>query len=146
MGCGSADSEGLVRTFPVSGTCLIDGAPGQGVVLVFHRVSSQGKLLAGSPRGVATVEADGSFKVTTFQTHDGAPDGEYAVTAQWPGDAPTNAAPDETGPDQLGGRYDLKSPAARVRVAETENLLAPIALETTSVEKARAKPRAQPLQ
>ena len=54
-------------------------------------------------RPQAVVAADGSFRLTTFINHDGAPAGDYYVTVYWPAPGPE----DETRPrpDLLGGRY-----------------------------------------
>jgi len=74
------------------------------------------------------VQADGSFKLSTYGTEDGAPAGEYLVTVVWPG----GVLPDgrEEPEDKLLGRYSTAArPAAKVTVREGTNDLDPIRLK-----------------
>jgi hypothetical protein len=67
--------------------------------------------MSGKP--FAKVEKDGTFKLTSFQTGDGAPAAEYGVTIVW--NAPNSGGKSSfslssegagaSGPDQFGGRY-----------------------------------------
>ena len=70
----------------------------------------------GFPR--ATVGADGSFKLTTYQNHDGAPEGEYDVLLHWPLKKRAQKEEDEERPgeDRLEGRY-TDTPHWQKRVA-----------------------------
>ena len=66
----------------------------------------------------ARVSEDGTFAVTTYDTGDGAPAGEFKVTVYWPAD------PDARGPspDRLKGRYrDPESTALVATFVEGEN-------------------------
>ena len=61
-------------------------------------------------RPAAETGLDGKFKLTTFETYDGAPAGQYNVMVRW-GPRPQSAAGEarpERGkrpPDRLRGRY-----------------------------------------
>jgi hypothetical protein len=69
----------------------------------------------------AIVQGDGSFQLTTYKTHDGAPPATYALTVTWP--LPPSPKREE-GPDRFQGRYsDRLKPAAEVRVGAGENNL-----------------------
>ncbi len=70
-GCGGgADRPAMV---PVSGTVNYNGGPVEGATVTFAAGTS-----ARSSSG--TTDASGKFKLTTFDTNDGAPVGEYIVT------------------------------------------------------------------
>ena len=76
VGCG----ESWVEVFPVSGTVKVDGQAPQGAQIVLHPVTPAGPD-AVAPTG--SVNADGSFAITSYTTGDGAPPGEYTATIQW---------------------------------------------------------------
>jgi hypothetical protein len=64
---------------PVQGVVRFEQQPCAEAIVVFHSKSNQA---AGSPRPIATTNELGQFKLTTFQTGDGAPAGEYAITVE----------------------------------------------------------------
>jgi hypothetical protein len=76
VGCG----ESWVEVFPVSGTVKFDGQTPHGAQIVLHPVAPPGPD-AVAPTG--SVNADGSFVITSYTNGDGAPPGEYAATIQW---------------------------------------------------------------
>ncbi len=69
-GCGGADRPELV---PVSGTVNYKGSPVEGATVTFATEKA-----ARSSSGVT--DASGKFRLTTFDTNDGAPIGEHVVT------------------------------------------------------------------
>jgi hypothetical protein len=102
-----------VSVYPVSGQLFIRGKPAANAKIQFHSLDD---VAIDHLRPHAIVEADGSYRLTTFVTGDGAPAGLYAVTVTWP------AAPkrrfDPEGPDQLKGRYvDSRRPLRKVVIA-----------------------------
>ena len=106
-GCADVGPK-RVAVYPVAGKVLFNGQPAERAMVVFH------PLGANDPRALrplATVAADGTFRLTTYTTGDGAPEGEYAVTITWPGGPPPKD-PDDPPPDRLKGRYanPAKSP------------------------------------
>lgn len=77
------DEPGVKRTLtavhPVRGQAFFEGTPMTGAVVTLN---PDGKLKKGvAARGV--VEADGSFRLTTYKAYDGAAVGEYLVTLSW---------------------------------------------------------------
>lgn len=76
--CGP--SEVRVPVYPVSGKVTYKGEAAEGAQVVLH---AKGHSLP--PNTVASGKAgsDGTFKVGTYQTGDGAPAGDYTVTVTW---------------------------------------------------------------
>jgi hypothetical protein len=74
-GCGKAEPE-REAVHPVSGKVLFDGKPAAGAFVVFHP-AERDKF----PPPTATVDAQGNYSLSTYVTGDGAPAGEYTVTA-----------------------------------------------------------------
>jgi len=75
-GCGSTDGVAL---FPVEGEVRYNGQPVAGAQVVFHPCQAR----AGVPPARAQTDASGKFQLTTFNAHDGAPAGDYAVTVEF---------------------------------------------------------------
>src|SRR5207249_1334477 len=61
-------------------------------LVIFHPVHDPDPR---APRPLARVAADGRFTPTTYQTDDGAPAGEYAVTVAWVKEVDNQNAPRE---------------------------------------------------
>jgi hypothetical protein len=75
-GCGS--SEDRLRVYPLRGELFVKGQPASGASVVLHpRDKEKGRA------AFATVQADGTFKLSTYANFDGAAAGEYAVTISW---------------------------------------------------------------
>jgi len=72
-GCGEAQAP-RTPVFPVSGQVRVEGDSASGALVVFHSVSKT------TPPASATADGEGRFKLTTYETGDGAPAGEYTVT------------------------------------------------------------------
>jgi hypothetical protein len=78
--CGG--DRDLRKTYPVTGTVTVDGKPAPaGVLVSLHPQFTETDRLPIHPKG-ATDDA-GRFKITTYNTDDGAPEGEYVVTVEW---------------------------------------------------------------
>jgi hypothetical protein len=90
--------------FPVKGKVTdADGKPLVGAVIFFSRVkiNPDDTDEVGSASG--TVDQNGEYNLTTYNTGDGAPEGEYVVTIIWPGEK--KAPVPGPGPDRLNGAY-----------------------------------------
>ncbi len=132
VGCNS----GKVRTFPVEGKVLCNGEPLAGALVMFHPIEEIPEIVTPN----ASVQEDGTFRLTTYTSEDGAPAGDYVVTIYWvpPGggaeeDRGLLSQSTETGPaiDPTGGRYkDKESSELRATVEPTENTLEPFVLES----------------
>ena len=108
--------------FPVRGRLLVDNGPAPGAMLVLHPVNA-----SQTERPFAKVGPDGSFEVTTYDGNDGAPAGEYVVTAEWR----TSADREAPGPwpNVLQARLgDPKQTDLRVTINPAPNDLPPITI------------------
>ena len=117
VGCGPSSPEPV---YPVQGEVFVNGRPAVGAEVLFHPVPGDKE----KPRFPnATVDADGTFQITTFRAKDGAPPGEYKVTILWR-DSKREDGEIIYGPDKLKNRY--RNPAKtelRVTVEPENNTL-----------------------
>lgn len=125
--CGCQKKEPLggprATTVPVIGKALIDGKPvlGTSIILVptdraqYDAVaSSSGKPV---PSATAYVEPDGTFKIGTYVSGDGAAPGEYVATFEW---GTPRALTGEYSGDKFRGKYkDPKKSQITVKVPES---------------------------
>jgi hypothetical protein len=117
--------DGHEKTYPVSGSLLVNDAPAPRAQIVFHPVGEDTK---GKVKPVAVVGEDGAFKVTTFMTNDGAPVGDYMVTIVWP-KYETVQGEEVEGEDTLRGQYnEPRSPFLKLSIKPKENRIPPIKL------------------
>lgn len=76
IGCGGDSSfKPSIPVYPAKGKLEYQGKPLAGVTLIFHPVDENQKI-----KPQATTDAEGNFAATTFQTGDGAPEGEFIIT------------------------------------------------------------------
>ena len=99
VGCSDNDFA-EVPVQPVSGKLLVKGQPAYGAYIVFHPADSVGMTKGNKP--FARVAQDGTFTITTYNSNDGAPIGDFNVTITWP-EEPESRGPS---PDRLKGRYE----------------------------------------
>lgn len=69
-----------VAVYPVVGQVVVNGKPAEGATVVFHPQAA-GEVAELRPTG--KTDADGRFKLTTRESNDGAPAGDYKVTINW---------------------------------------------------------------
>lgn len=121
--CGCESAPNRVPVYPAGGTFTHNGKAAAGAIVILHPVDPAAAPV--KPRG--KVGPDGTFRLTTYETGDGAPAGEYAVTAYWP-KPPAPGQPDnDDGPDLFNGRHlRPETPVARITVAAGPTTLAPI--------------------
>lgn len=109
--------------YPVSGELRFEGQPASGATIFLH---PQDPLIPVRPR--ATVHADGTFEVTTYQPGDGAPAGRYKATIEWRRPVAVPAGGDDVPPNALPAAYaSPQSTPVEVTVEEGENSFPPIA-------------------
>ncbi len=100
---------------------MFDGRPLTGAFVVLHpKGSTDGKP---APRPHAQAAADGSFTLTSYESNDGAPAGDYTLTVEYR--ALVNRGGDVTaGPNVLPPKYSRAetSPVA-VQIAAGRNIL-----------------------
>jgi hypothetical protein len=75
VGCGGSGVPGRPPTIATSGTLRLDGEPVSGATVTFVPPP-------GGHAAVAITDATGAFKLTTFQSGDGAVAGTYGVTVE----------------------------------------------------------------
>ena len=123
-GCGQQGPP-RVPVFKTTGKVLFQNQPPAGALVVLHPRGAT----PDAPRPTAQVKPDGTFEATTFDSGDGAPQGEYVVTVQW---FPVRKVAGDfvPGPNVLPKKYSTpESSNLIVRVAEGENSLPPITLQ-----------------
>ena len=97
-GCGGNDFR---KTYPVTGTLTVNGAPAEpGVLIWLHPQFAETDKYPIHPKGETT--AGGAFVISTYNTGDGAPEGEYLATVEWP--QRIGMSPHFSG-DLFGGAY-----------------------------------------
>jgi hypothetical protein len=78
---------------PVRGQVLLNGKPVPQAVVTFH---ATGAAAGQEPAPSAQTDEQGYFRLTSYASGDGAPEGEYAVTVTWFRSYPTGPAPDDS--------------------------------------------------
>ena len=116
-GCGE-DSSGPPRkeTFPVVGKVLVDGQPVENLAVYCESLTEIDK--ENPTKSQCFTQADGTFKIGTYLSADGVPEGDYALTFQW---GETNGFTRVYEGDRLNGRYgDPKKSAIKFTVEPGE--------------------------
>jgi hypothetical protein len=128
-GCGRPEPPRLT-VFPVTGKVLVDGQPAEKAVITLQ--PSQPLQDAGGRTMVpaAIVAADGSFRVGTYLSDDGAPPGDYALTIIWPR-YKAEGGEEVPGADRLRSRYNnAGDPPAKVHVEQSPVVVPDLQLKT----------------
>ena len=100
-------------TFPVTGEVYVDGQPAAQLQVTCHDV--KGIDTADPTVSAALTDQDGKFAVSTYQSGDGVPEGEYVLTFVW--GKFDLISKSYGGADRLKGRYsDPQKSAWRFRV------------------------------
>lgn len=97
-------------TFPVRGQAFFEGAPMAGAVVTFAGDPGKAKI---GVNAVGVVEADGTFKLSTYTAFDGAPANNYKVSVTW--------RETKGGPSLLPARYasaDKSGLTAKIKSGE----------------------------
>jgi hypothetical protein len=98
---GCRSQPDVRKTYPVAGTLMINGAPAPaGIIMFLTPKFTETDKYPIHPRGL-TGEG-GAFKITTYTTDDGAPEGEYVATVEWPKPAVLSSY---ASGDQFGGAF-----------------------------------------
>ena len=128
LACGSLvlALSGCARktgVYPVEGSVLFKGKPAAGARVLLHPDAQDAEI---QPHGV--VESDGTFKLGTYSTADGAPAGHYAVTVHW---TENTGRGDQEGRSRLPARYMTpQTSGISVNIFKTKkNLLPPFDLD-----------------
>jgi hypothetical protein len=111
-GCARRKGPKREPTFPVSGVIKIDGTPTPMVrVFMFpeDKLPEWFEPLRGAPH-FATTDNDGKFKISTYESGDGAPAGKYVVCFYWEGNPKVLpfSNPDEPPVDPTAAKFNKK--------------------------------------
>jgi hypothetical protein len=127
IGCGG----GKLKTYPVTGTVLVDGKPADGAMVIFCPINPSPELEKLRPSGKA--DGTGAFSLMTFEAGDGAPAADYKVLVKWPAPAQVDARDGRgaPGPDRLKGKYyNLDNTPLTAKVEAKSNELPPFELKS----------------
>lgn len=123
-GCGSKSK--LPPCFPVHGQVLRAGKPLPDAVVMLHPVSVAAEV---PQKPVAYTDAEGRFGLTTYNSSDGAPAGQYAVTVELRAPRLVGEETVRDGRNLLPVRYSKpETSKLTATVAEGENVMPPIDL------------------
>lgn len=121
--CQKAEKARL-PIYPAVGKLLVQGKPVEKVMVVLHPLN--GLDLQGAPKPNAKTLADGTFMLSTYDGHDGAPAGKYAVLCF----SFRNEADEDGYTDRFLGRYSNPAkPVTTVEILPGENHLKTIDLK-----------------
>lgn len=102
IGCAAKSDRVDVR--PVTGKVLVKGKPAEGVTMAFYAEAPgpDGKKM---PVPLGTSDANGEYRLTSYDPGDGAPAGSYKVAATWSEKPPANFTGVFEPKDRLQGRF-----------------------------------------
>lgn len=124
LGCGQSGPD-RVAVHPAAGAITVKGQPAHGAFVTLHPTSG---AAADVPLPRASVERDGSFRVSTFDGGDGAPEGDYVVTVRWY-KLVGRGLDAVAGPNVIPPKYSQpQSSNLTVRIPAGQNQLPPIKL------------------
>jgi hypothetical protein len=110
-GCGQAGGN-RKSTYPVKGKVLVDGEPVEMLAVVCVRLSEVDQERPTESQ--CFTQKDGSFTIGTYESGDGVPEGDYALTFRW---GQWNLFSHSYEGDKLNGRYtNLTNPVAKFTV------------------------------
>ena len=110
----SSEPEFRKETSPVTGEVYVDSKPATRLSVTLHESNEMDLEFPGIPSAVT--KEDGKFAISTFETGDGAPPGEYVATFLW---GKMEGLSINTDVDKLRGRYaDPSLSKFKVKVTE----------------------------
>jgi hypothetical protein len=98
--CG--DGRNLHKVYPVKGKILVNGQPANECQIYLNRTFEDNHPFRVTPQGLTN--ENGEFQITSYYSHDGAPEGEYVVTIEWR-ERSGMMKENFEGPDRLGAAY-----------------------------------------
>lgn len=119
-GCDSGpQGPPRVDTFPITGKLTIDGNPVGNVAVKANPVGKE--LSAANVSSSTFTDAEGNFEISTYESGDGVPEGDYTLTFMW-GSRSLMTGRYE-GPDKLNERYlDPEASEFKVSVKPGEEI------------------------
>jgi hypothetical protein len=108
--------------FPAAGKVFCKGKPAEGATVTLVPLADADPQ---RPRPGGQVGSDGTFRLSTYASYDGAPPGNYAVLIVFPS-AARKIDDENAGPDLLQGRYaNPKTTPLKAEIKEETNELPP---------------------
>jgi hypothetical protein len=141
--CQRQDGHYRKPTSPVTGQIHVDGEPpGSPLQVACHDLNGMDKEHPSV--SAAITDNNGTFRVSTYETGDGIPPGEYVLTFSW--QEFNLMSMSYGGPDKLNKRYqDPKQSAVRFTVVEGQPLnLGRIELTTESSDESATESTTEP--
>jgi hypothetical protein len=124
-GCGSKQDPNRLPVFPASGKVNVQGKIPAGAFLVLHPKNPAAGVESVRPR--AHVKPDGSFELSSYESNDGAPAGEYTVTVEWRQTIKYPSGDAGPGPNLVPPKYTRpETSPVFIRIAAGTNQLDPI--------------------
>lgn len=122
---GCSDSSSAPH--PVQGQVLLGDQPLAEAIVIFH---PQQETLPGQPKPLGISDAEGKFQLTTLQSHDGAPAGEYRVTVELRQERFSGEELTRDGSNLLPAAYARpETTPFKATVSSGDNVLPPLRLE-----------------
>ena len=133
LGCGAKGDR--VPLFPVSGQILVGDQPAGNAEIRF--IDAKSPLDLDAPRPFATADAEGKFRLGTFEPDDGAPAGSYNVMLIWP-EGPPGPGPAR---DRLKDTFrDPANTPLKATIPEGGGPLEPFKIDPAQLKKISPKP------
>ena len=130
-GCGSSRQQDRVPVFPAQGTATLEGRAPKGALIVLHPKTANGHAANATllrPHG--TIHSDGSFELTSYETNDGAPVGQYAVTFEFHKIVKYPNGESGPGPNLVPKKYSKPETSPLVvQIVQGENKLSPMVIK-----------------
>lgn len=115
---GCDEDQARVPTHPAQGKVSFLGKPTPGAMIVLHPITASEPA---PPKPTGYVDEQGNFVLNTYGGNDGAPEGEYDVTIQWPKLVQRDGEM-QAGPNALPVRYGIpKDSKLTVKIAAGQN-------------------------
>ena len=123
-GAGCSHDDGRLPVYRVAGQVSVGNQIPEGALVVLNPTGAT----PGEIRPSAKVQRDGTFELTTYETNDGAPVGDYVATIQWQ-QVTKQRGEYVTGPNLVPRAYAAeKTSPWKIKVAATSNTLPTMAI------------------
>jgi hypothetical protein len=140
LALAGCSDDGRLATYPVSGELTINGAPAKGCVVTLVPADP---ALNGVVLPAGTVDEAGKFELTTYETGDGAPAGDYGVSLHWQATKWAGKDPDRgvdpvvtVLPDRLMDKYaSPEQSGLKAKIVAGKNALEPFRLNGVQLLK-----------
>ena len=113
----SSCGGGRKACYPVTGTITVDGKPAVDCMILFYSNDPADHDGPNRVLPLAMADENGKFKLSTFESGDGAPAGDYSITFTWRERSGLLKSQFD-GPDRLNGKYATKEVSGKTVTIE----------------------------